>query len=247
LVAWSRAARRGSLPAATRGVRDPAAARNHRNRDRCDPRAVWTVGHRARESWNPIFHARLPLTVSGWMQELLTSRPEGDQLSFFCACGKRPIELKSLGCCCRCYDRRYHSLRLSGGMRERVLERDRYRCRACGALQRVLVHHRDRHHEPKGLVTLCSRCHIRIHRSLGVRHWLSGFLLKLWRELHRHEPMQLRLALGPAARNRAYGEYLRPDGQPPCWRLSPLVAKIGENRCETQPRRSLDCKVSRPI
>jgi hypothetical protein len=123
----------------------------------------------------------------------------GHQLSLLCACGKRGIELKSPGCCRRCYDRRYHSLRLFGGMRERVLERDRFPCRACGARQRLLVHHRDRHNEPKVLVTLCSRCHVRIHHSLGVRHWLSGLLLKLWRELHRHEPMQLRLALGPVA------------------------------------------------
>ena len=113
------------------------------------------------------------------MQELLTSplegRPERCQLSFLCDCGKRLIELKTLGCCHRCYDRRYHSLRLFGGMRERVLERDR-------------------HNEPKVLVTLCCRCHVRI--QLPVRHWLAGLFLKLWRELHRHEPMQLRLAWG---------------------------------------------------
>jgi hypothetical protein len=212
---WSRAAKRGSLPAATRGVRDPVAARNHRNRDRCDPRAVWTAVHSARQCWDPIFHSRLPLTVGGLMQELLTSRSEGRperyQLSFLCACGKRLIELKTLGCCRRCYDRRYHSLRLFGGMRERVLERDRFRCRVCGARQRLLIHHRDRHNEPKVLVTLCSRCHVRIHRSLGVRHWLSGLLLKLWREPHRHEPMQLRLALGPARTERTENTFDQTD------------------------------------
>jgi hypothetical protein len=75
------------------------------------------------------------------MQEPLTSRPEGHQLSFLCACGKRPIELKTLGCCRRCYDRRHHSLRFFSGMRERVLERDDFRCRACGAESPLLVHH----------------------------------------------------------------------------------------------------------
>ena len=85
-------------------------------------------------------------------------------------------------------------------MRERVLKRDRLRCRACGAQGRLLVHHRDRSNEPNLLVTLCIRCHVRIHCSLGVRYWLSGLLLKLWRELHQEEPMQLQLALRSVAK-----------------------------------------------
>jgi hypothetical protein len=55
----------------------------------------------------------------------------GGQLALLCSCGK-PIELKRLGCCRSCYDRRQHSLRFFGGLRERVLKRDRFRCRACG-------------------------------------------------------------------------------------------------------------------
>jgi hypothetical protein len=47
------------------------------------------------------------------------------QLSFLCACGSR-IALKNLGCCRSCYDRRHHSLRFFGGLRERVLVRDRF-------------------------------------------------------------------------------------------------------------------------
>jgi hypothetical protein len=39
-------------------------------------------------------------------------------------------------------------------MRERVLERDRFRCRPCGAESRLLVHHRDRSNAAKVLVTL---------------------------------------------------------------------------------------------
>ena len=156
------------------------------------------------------------------MQEPLTSRPEGHQLSFLCACGKRAIELKTLGCCRRCYDRRHHSLRFFGGMRERVLERDDFRCRACGAESRLLVHHRDRSNAPKVLLTLCIRCHIRIHRSSGVRHWLSGLLLQLWRELHQHEPMQLRLALHSRQRTDA------PSERPACSGLSPRVTQIKE-------------------
>ena len=124
----------------------------------------------------------------------------GEQLSFFCGCGKKSIELKRLGCCRTCYDRRHHSLRFFGGMRERVLERDRLRCRACGARSRLVVHHRDGSNEPDGLVTLCIRCHTRIHRSSGLRHWLSGTLLRLWRELHRRDPVQLQLAFKNAAK-----------------------------------------------
>jgi len=87
-------------------------------------------------------------------------------------------------------------------MRERVLERDRFRCRACGARRGLLVHHRARDNGARALITLCIRCHVRIHRSLGIRYWLSGLLLKLWRELHQHEPMQLRLALWPVTQGQ---------------------------------------------
>jgi len=127
----------------------------------------------------------------------LNSNNEAGITQILCACGTGPIEMKTLVCCRRCYDRRHHSLRFFSGMREHVLERDRFRCRACGQQRRLLVHHPDLHNEPKLLVTLCSRCHVRIHRSLGVRCWLSGLLLKLWRELHQHEPVQLPLRLGP--------------------------------------------------
>jgi hypothetical protein len=65
------------------------------------------------------------------------------QLSFLCPCGKR-IALKALGCCRSCYDRRHHSLRFFGGLRERVMERDRFRCHGCGQRSALVVHHRDR-------------------------------------------------------------------------------------------------------
>ena len=44
-------------------------------------------------------------------------------MSFLRSCGKKTIELKTLGCCRSCYDRRHHSLRFFGGLRERVMER----------------------------------------------------------------------------------------------------------------------------
>jgi hypothetical protein len=114
------------------------------------------------------------------------------QLSFLCPCGKR-IALKALGCCRSCYDRRHHSLRFFGGLRELVLERDRFRCRGCGKRSALVVHHRDRHNRANLLITLCIRCHIRIHRSLGLRYWFSEMLARLWHELHPNAPMQLQL------------------------------------------------------
>jgi hypothetical protein len=133
-------------------------------------------------------------------QELATGQQQGEQLSLLCTCGKKPIELKNLGRCRSCYDRQYHSLRFFGGMREEVLKRDRFRCRACGTRSRLVVHHRDRGNEPNVLITPCIRCHVRIHRSSGLRYWLSGKLLRLWRELHSRDPVQLQLMFKSAAK-----------------------------------------------
>jgi hypothetical protein len=129
-------------------------------------------------------------------------RGQAVQLSFLCPCGKR-IALKALGCCRSCYDRRHHSLRFFGGLRERVLERDRFRCRGCGKRSALVVHHRDRYNRANVLVTLCIRCHIRIHHSSGLRYWFSEMLVRLWRELHPNEPMQLQLALRKTAKKDA--------------------------------------------
>ena len=115
------------------------------------------------------------------------------QLSFLCACGSR-IALKNLGCCHSCYDRRHHSLRFFGGLRERVLVRDRFRCRGCGKRSALVVHHRDRLNRTNLLITLCIRCHVRIHRSSGLKYWFSEMLARLWRELHPNAPIQLQLS-----------------------------------------------------
>jgi hypothetical protein len=122
----------------------------------------------------------------------IEGRGQSVQLSFLCSCGSR-IALKNLGCCRSCYDRRLHSLRFFGGLRERVLERERFCCRGCGKRSALVVHHRRRHNRANLLVTLCVRCHIRIHRSSGWRYWFSEMLVRLWRELHPNAPMQLKL------------------------------------------------------
>jgi hypothetical protein len=94
----------------------------------------------------------------------------------------KAIELTTLQYCSSCYDRRYRSLRLFGGLRDRVLKRDEFRCRGCGARSRLLVHHRDKQNEEELLLTLCIGCHIRVHHSYGFRRWLPATLLRLWRE-----------------------------------------------------------------
>ena len=117
------------------------------------------------------------------------------QLDLLCACGRRPVELKGLGCCSLCYYRQYHSWRWFGGLREAVLKRDRFSCRACGARRRLVVHHREERNAKALLITLCIRCHVRLHRSRRLRYWVPEVLLHLWRELHPAGPMQLQLPL----------------------------------------------------
>jgi hypothetical protein len=131
----------------------------------------------------------------------IEGRGQSVQLSFLCSCGSR-IALKNLGCCRSCYDRRLHSLRFFGGLRERVLERDRFCCRGCGKRSALVVHHRRRHNRANLLVTLCVRCHIRIHRSSGWRYWFSEMLVRLWRELHPNAPMQLKLTFRNADKTK---------------------------------------------
>ena len=101
--------------------------------------------------------------------------------------------------------RRHHFPRFFGGLRECVLERDRFRCRACGARSPLVVHHRDRRKQAESLVTLCIRCHVRIHRSSGFRYWFSAILMRLWRDLHPRDPVQLQLALKNAAKKHTSG------------------------------------------
>jgi hypothetical protein len=136
---------------------------------------------------------------------------QGVQLSFLCPCGKR-IALKALGCCRSCYDRRHHSLRFFGGLRERVLERDRFRCRGCGKRSALVVHHRDRCNRANLLVTLCIRCHVRIHRSSALRYWFSEMLVRLWRELHPKDPVQLQLTFRKAVTGKNSKGFLEEVG-----------------------------------
>jgi hypothetical protein len=119
------------------------------------------------------------------------------QLALFCGCGRRAsVELRRRGACRLCYGRRYRSLRFFGGLREVILKRDRFRCRACSASARLVVHHRSGVNQKRWLITLCIGCHTRVHRFRALRSWVPEVLLKLWRERHPREPVQLQLPFG---------------------------------------------------
>ena len=83
-----------------------------------------------------------------------------------------------------------------GGLREAALQRDGYQCQACGELDlaQLLVHHRRPGvHELRFLITLCRRCHTRVHHTWRPR--FLGFLRRLWREANPDMAEQRLLAL----------------------------------------------------
>ena len=125
------------------------------------------------------------------------------------------IELKALGCYRLCYHRHYHSMRWFGGLRELILTRDRFRCRGCGVSRRLIVHHRDGRNEESVLITLCIRCHVRLHRTRSLRGWIPEALLERWSELHPDAPLQFQLSLG----NPAAAAADDPGSTEPHWRL----------------------------
>jgi hypothetical protein len=83
-----------------------------------------------------------------------------------------------------------------------------------------VVHHRDRCNRADVLVTLCIRCHVRIHRSLGLRYWFSEMLLRLWRELHPNHPVQLQLTFRNVGKRENSTSFL----EEPSAKLLPLLA-----------------------
>jgi hypothetical protein len=84
-----------------------------------------------------------------------------------------------------------------------VIRRDGFRCRACGANSRLLVHHRATNSEERSLITLCVRCHIRVHRWRWFRYRVSSTLVQLWTELHAGAPLQLQFPLGTPAQTES--------------------------------------------
>ena len=59
-------------------------------------------------------------------------------------------------------------------LHRQVLERDGWRCQACGSMQCLQVHHlkfrsQSGGDEEQNLITLCAECHEQVHRKTGYR------------------------------------------------------------------------------
>jgi 5-methylcytosine-specific restriction endonuclease McrA len=71
------------------------------------------------------------------------------------------------------YQRKYRDKRVFSGNREVVLNRDEYQCRVCQSTISLEVHHKDgtnhkdnhveANNDPANLITLCKKCHARVH------------------------------------------------------------------------------------
>jgi hypothetical protein len=117
-------------------------------------------------------------------------------LRLFCLCGAVPARA---GLCLGCYERRRHSRRFFGGRREAALARDGHACSACGARERLAVHHRRPGDSRLArLSTLCAACHARLHRTAVKRRPFPPALLALWREWQPGRPEQLELPFAAA-------------------------------------------------
>ena len=109
------------------------------------------------------------------------------QHAMHCRCGKAKI--LAHGMCAVCYTLKRQDGEYFGGLREKVLERDGYRCRVCDASGRdkrsIIVHHRIPGKSVLNLmISLCPACHAKIHRTRVVVRLMPPLLLQLWRELH---------------------------------------------------------------
>jgi 5-methylcytosine-specific restriction endonuclease McrA len=59
-------------------------------------------------------------------------------------------------------------------LHRQVLERDGWRCQACGNMQNLQAHHlkfrsKSGGDEDQNLITLCAECHEQVHRKTGYR------------------------------------------------------------------------------
>ena len=109
------------------------------------------------------------------------------QRSMLCRCGNAKI--LAHGLCATCYTLKRQDAEYFGGLRERVLERDGYRCRVCDVSGRdkrsIIVHHRVPGKSVLHLmISLCPGCHAKVHRTIAVLSAMPPLLLELWREQH---------------------------------------------------------------
>jgi hypothetical protein len=109
------------------------------------------------------------------------------QRALCCPCGR--TDMLAHGLCATCYTLKRQDEEYFGGLREKVLERDGYACRVCGASghdkRSIIVHHRVPGKSLLHLmISLCPGCHAKVHRTKMVLTELPPLLLVLWREQH---------------------------------------------------------------
>ena len=97
-------------------------------------------------------------------------------------------ELCGSGLCPRCCDASCHSETHSAGLKEEVLERDRCRCRVCGAATDIVHHRKPGRNDLAWLTTLRAACHATMHRLQALDRCLPALLRELWREQHPEAP-----------------------------------------------------------
>ena len=128
------------------------------------------------------------------------------QAALWClACGRQGKLKKGLSS--PCYAREIRDQRYFGGLRLRVIARDRGACRVCGRPgrgNRIHVHHRrpgvsNSNSKARFLITLCPGHHTLVHRLKVFDRILPPFLLDLWREQHPGAWEQLALDFNRAS------------------------------------------------
>ena len=144
----------------------------------------------------------------------------GLQRVMHCPCGNAKV--LAHGLCATCYTLKRQDAAYFGGLREKVLERDGYRCRVCAELPEVerlcigqppSVHHRVAGVSQLHLmITLCAAHHAQIGRLRVAAKPMSPLLRTLWREQHPdgHEQTPLDFSASVPA---AAGDRLFEDGR----------------------------------
>jgi hypothetical protein len=61
----------------------------------------------------------------------------------------------------------------------------------------LLVHHRSYREDPELMITLCRRCHPKIHFLQWLTCYKHPYFVRLWREIHANRPFQLQFELVP--------------------------------------------------
>ena len=104
-------------------------------------------------------------------------------------------ELCARGLCRRCYNSTYHNDNYFDGSKERILNRDAYRCRVCSTKTNVVHHRKPGIDDEAWLITLCPACHATVERLQRPDRYLPPLLYTLWREQHPDLAEQLSFEL----------------------------------------------------